>query len=130
MPQTCSLERDGHRFFLVHAIPSSPLYGVLDKDSAEWEAELMLSGADFLLTVHTHIPFIRDVNGRKIINVGSIGQPRNGKLFASYAIYEDGKFSLHTYSYPVETTIQKTQALPLASHVKEKLIQILATGTK
>ena len=46
--------------------------------------------------------------GKKlIINVGSVGQPRNDDWRACYLGFEDGRFSFHRVEYPVEITKKK-----------------------
>jgi diadenosine tetraphosphatase ApaH/serine/threonine PP2A family protein phosphatase len=62
---------------------------------------------------------------RYIINVGSVGQPRDGDPRAAYGIYDskDGSFSLKRVAYPMEVTQKKIveAGLPpfLASRLSE-----------
>lgn len=85
---------------------------------------------------HTHKPqvFERQVNGRLgwpqakpasdiqkikpanfyLVNVGSVGQPRNGDPRSSYAIWDTGtmQLSFHKVPYPVSVTQAKLAAIP------------------
>lgn len=53
------------------------------------------------------------------------GQPRNGDIRACYAVWQDGQFSLKTYSYPLHETIRKIRALSFPAEVEEGLVSIL-----
>lgn len=47
-----------------------------------------------------------------MVNVGSVGQPRDGIRDSSYVIWEDGAISFQRVPYPFETTIAKIYAIP------------------
>jgi diadenosine tetraphosphatase ApaH/serine/threonine PP2A family protein phosphatase len=78
---------------------------------------------------HTHVPgvftsemtFVRpeEVGGKlslgrekAMINVGSVGQPRDGDWRACYLIYEDHTVEFRRVEYDVDTTVQKIFAIP------------------
>ncbi|MCA9167376.1 MAG: metallophosphoesterase family protein [Planctomycetales bacterium] len=78
---------------------------------------------------HTHVPgiftesgkFIRPSelqgayrfgNEKLMINVGSVGQPRDGNPMASYVILNGDEVSFRRIAYPVETTVAKVHAIP------------------
>lgn len=78
---------------------------------------------------HTHVPgvftsdlqFIRpeELDGtipltgaRAMINVGSVGQPRDGDWRSCYAIFEDSKVQYRRVEYDVEKTAQKIFDIP------------------
>ncbi len=117
-----------HTFYLCHATPSDPLFGYLDKDSAQWDAEVEATRANVVVTGHTHVPFIRTMNHQTLINPGSIGQPKTGTPDACYAIWEDGRLELYRYPYPVADTESEIRAMPVSEAVKADLIQALKTG--
>ena len=80
---------------------------VLQQISDDWVAELERLDADVLLVGHSHVPFIRRIGGKVIVNPGSVGQPRSGDARASYAVWDDGEFILRKAHYPVETTVAR-----------------------
>ncbi len=49
---------------------------------------------------------------RVIVNVGSVGQPRDGDRRASYVILEDGKLHFKRVEYDVKRTIERFQQCP------------------
>jgi predicted phosphodiesterase len=78
---------------------------------------------------HTHIPgiFTEDLNflapedvdfkytltGQKhLVNIGSVGQPRNGDWRSSYVTLDDQSIEFHRVEYDVEKTIEKIYAIP------------------
>ena len=129
LPLQAQAERDGLRFHLTHAMPSDPLYGRHPKDAEGWGAELQPLQADVLLVGHTHVPFLRRIGDRVVLNPGSLGQPRTGAPVSSYAVCEDGRFELRSFRYPVEATVGKLRALALPRHVETELVAILETGS-
>lgn len=49
---------------------------------------------------------------KAMVNVGSVGQPRDGDSRACYAVLEDGVVRFRRVEYPVEETIQKIYDVP------------------
>ncbi len=128
LPLQTTLQRDGKRFHVTHASPSDPLYGKCLPDDKEWISEFDKLPADILLVGHTHVPLIREIGDKVLLNPGSIGQSRAGNSLASYAIYENGRFELKSFQYPVGITVQKLATLPLSRNIITKLADILETG--
>ena len=129
LPLHARAERGGVVFHLTHAMPADPLYGRHPADAEGWAAELKALPADVLLVGHTHVPFLRRVGGKTVLNPGSLGQPRTGAPLANYAVWQDGRFELKSFRYPVETTVEKLRALALPRDVESDLVAILETGS-
>lgn len=55
-----------------------------------------LSGIDVLLYGHTHIQEIREQNGIKICNPGSVSIPKNGQK-PGYAVWDNGELLVMNY---------------------------------
>ncbi|MDO4559018.1 MAG: metallophosphoesterase family protein [Planctomycetia bacterium] len=142
------LEND---FLFAHGSPSNPLNEYLfpeDVYSGRNKLERNFAVVHRCAFVgHTHVPgiFTSPTNfmepgdlrgsgvyelprpGRKaIINVGSVGQPRDGDPRACYAILDDSSGSeLLTYrriEYPIEETIRKINDLPISGFLGERLL--------
>jgi protein phosphatase len=128
LPRFTETKREDTRFYLCHAIPSDPVFGYCDMDSSQWAAEVESVGADVILVGHTHVPAMRSFGSRVVVNPGSLGQPKTGSPQARYAIWEDGKIELKSYSYPVEGAVAKVQALPIPENLRDELSAILRTG--
>lgn len=119
---------EGARFYLVHAMPSDPLFGYCPEDSPLWQAEVEKCAADILLVGHTHTPFIRRIGKTLIVNPGSLGQPKTGRPLACYAVWEDGDIHLKEYQYPITETASQIREMPIAEDDQEALIMLLSTG--
>ncbi len=78
---------------------------------------------------HTHVPGVFTEDGRFLapsefrdryplgqqklmINVGSVGQPRDGDYRASYVILDGDQVWFRRVDYPVEVTVRKIYAIP------------------
>lgn len=132
---------DKNNVLLVHSTPKNP---------EEWHYLLTLYDAEtsfhyfdqkICFLGHSHYPLIieRLLSGemtickietkirkeeRYIINVGSVGQPRDGDPRASYAVVTDGKVELIRVKYDIE----KTQGKMLKAGIPLPLITRLEKG--
>jgi predicted phosphodiesterase len=88
---------------------------------------------------HTHVPGIfteslqfyspeevnyeYELDGRKtLINVGSVGQPRDGDWRACYVLLHDNKVRYRRVEYDIETTIKKIYEIPdLENYLGDRL---------
>lgn len=129
LPLHLELKRGNTRFYLCHAKPSDPLYGYCPEDSKDWPLELNRVDHDVLLVGHTHTPFISHVGNRVVVNPGSLGQPKTGRPDACYAVWEKGMFQLKSYSYNVNETVGRIQALSFPKEIEADLITVLKTGS-
>ncbi|MDW7732085.1 MAG: metallophosphoesterase family protein [Methanolobus sp.] len=119
---------DGQRLYFTHGSPRSN-YEYIRPETPDAEVSGMIKGvnADFIFTGHSHHPMVRDVNGIKIINPGSVGQPRDGNNLASCAVFDT--VSLETEIIRCEYDLESTccsirEKMPNA----EELISILKRG--
>lgn len=136
-------------FFFAHGSPSCPMSEYLfPEDTYAGRAKLeknfeIINRCAFV--GHTHVPviFTSPTNymepseiqgcgyelpqpGRKaIINVGSIGQPRDGDPRACYVTLDTNSgselLSYHRIEYPLEETIRKISELPINGFLGERL---------
>lgn len=73
------------------ALPNAPdeTFMAMDGDS---DCPLVMFG-------HTHVQFTRKIGDKIYINPGSVGQPRTGKLQASYGVFIDGEYEARQVTY-------------------------------
>jgi hypothetical protein len=57
-----------------------------------------------------------------------LGQPKNGRPQACYAVWEDGTIELRSFEYPFEQTIRKIDALSIPPAIKASLAEVLRHG--
>lgn len=125
LPLTMTLFGEGATF--VHATPSMPEAWEYLFDPADALDEFAAFTTRCCFVGHTHCPtaFVQNPNGemagvhldrlqmqngcRYIINVGSVGQPRDGDPRAAYAVYDHaaGALELHRVDYDIETAGEK-----------------------
>lgn len=128
LPLRHELSVDSTSFYVVHAVPTDPLFGYCPESSERWEKEIEWVHAGVLIVGHTHMPFIRKIGEKTIVNPGSLGQPKTGRPDACYAVWEDGKISLKEYRYPLNDTIREIRRMPIAPDDQDALIAVLETG--
>jgi putative phosphoesterase len=131
LPITERLELGGATFHLAHAAPNGDLYAyhlVPDAAVGVLEEEIEAIDADFIFLGHTHLPMLRTIDQKTIVNPGSVGQPRHGDSRLSYAIWEDGEIRFHRIPYDVSRTVALLEQAPLPNPVVTQLTTILRTG--
>jgi len=90
-----------------------------------------IAGA-YIMEDSGNIKFVSGVKGfdinleetkRYLINVGSVGQPRDGNPNGAYAIFDSGtnRVEIHRFSYDIETTYQKIIKAGLPAFLGERL---------
>lgn len=130
-PTSLETTDTGRRIFAVHAAPSDHLFKYLRPDlpAAELDSEAAGVDADIILTGHSHMPFLHQAGEKLLVNVGSVGQPRDGIPQVSYAVIEGGRVELKRTRYDVERAVERIEELPLDKLVREQLIHILRYAT-
>jgi len=75
------------KFLLVHGSPKC-IAEYMYPDLTEQTLKEILFGVEenIIICGHTHIPHVREINGKTIINPGSVGRPPSQKPYPSYAI--------------------------------------------
>jgi protein phosphatase len=129
LPQTAARTVDGYRFFLCHATPTEPLFKYCPAEFAQWASEIQGLQADIVLAGHTHLPFTMSLEKHRIVNPGSVGQPKHGSPMACYALWEDGSLSLQSRPYPFEETAKKILSLPVTPGIRNQLAAVLRSGS-
>ena len=67
--------------------------------------------------------WIAEPGKKALINVGSVGQPRDGDPRASYAVWDGRKVTFFRLEYDVKTTMDKIYAIPgLPNYLADRLI--------
>lgn len=130
LPLTQYVRIDGKAILLVHGTPRDPLDEYLFENPLVWQRRLQHIPADIVCVGHTHHQFILDAGSAKVLNPGSVGQPRDGDSRAAYAMIEDGEIRLERIEYPVEETIARMMELPIDDMAKTFAARVLRTGSR
>ena len=86
LPLKTEFHSDGIAGLFVHGSPIDPLTGYIYPDSDL--SEFSEIGADVVFMGHTHHPFVRQVDRKLFVNVGSCGLPRGQDLRGSVCIFD------------------------------------------
>lgn len=102
---------NGDTYILIHGSPRAPLDEYLFPWLPEGEFKTVLGyiRQKNLVVGHTHVPMLVEIEGRKIINPGGVGQPRDGDPRASYAMLDTkkGEIEFKRVEYEVEEAARK-----------------------
>ncbi len=128
LPITARVQIDGYRFQLLHATPRDPMDEYLGPDVAAWEARVQGIEADFLCVGHTHVPYEIQVGGLRVVNPGSVGQPRDGDPRASYVIIENGQVQFKKVAYDIDETLRLLKKQDVAPWAVELSAAVLQSG--
>jgi len=95
--------------FAFHATPDSLFDVVLPNTNDEVLQEKMISktDADIYVYAHIHRPYIRSVQGKIVMNIGSVGLPFDGITKASYGLLEIKNGNIRTSIERVNVDIEQ-----------------------
>ncbi|SEM93984.1 phosphoesterase, MJ0936 family [Mesobacillus persicus] len=132
LPTELNIEVEGMKIHAYHATPSSLFNIVLPSEDDEiLESKMMTKEADLYIYAHIHRPYSRYINGKVIMNIGSVGLPFDGVKKASYGIVDvqDGSYqtSIVRVRYDIEQTIDRFIKSDYPN--KEQLVKILGNAT-
>ncbi len=127
---TDSEQADSVGLHLVHASPSDPLYAYMPptRTDDEWSSALGATGGETVLIGHTHLAFVRPVGKGLVINPGSLGMPKDGNPYGSYAIIDGRSVQFCRVAYDPKPLIKRLRPLDLPAHVFEQLARTFRTG--
>jgi len=119
---------DGTTFYLNHTVPNLSHNYHLDLECPQSEIENHYKDihADILITGHTHVPYIKKLKNRVLINPGSVGASWDGDPRASFAVFDTrtGQIELCRFEYD----ITKTSSLLKKLNFPKYLLFSLQTG--
>lgn len=122
----------GQKILMVHGSPLSPddaIYPSITRPALA--VKLGDVCPDILVCGHTHIPFVKRVNGILVVNCGSAGHPVDGDPRPSYALVRAGHGlapggSIIRFKYDWNRTIDKLKTTSLPKGLRKDFAQ----GTK
>jgi diadenosine tetraphosphatase ApaH/serine/threonine PP2A family protein phosphatase len=129
-------------YLLVHGSPRDPIKEYMvpaDGEDAEKLAGCfaLFDGAQVCFVGHSHVPGVYRESGgfvrpdqcddgyvveRCIVNIGSVGQPRDGDPRASFVTFDGSRVDFHRVAYDIEATQRKIRAIPeLPDYLADRL---------
>lgn len=128
LPVMKQVEIDGLNIFAVHGTPRDPMDEYLGPDQVAWQNRLEEVNADIVCVGHTHIPMDLKIGKTRVINPGSVGQPRDGDPRAAYVVIEDGKVKFKRVDYNIEETIKNMRSHDIDREIMELTEIVLRAG--
>jgi predicted phosphodiesterase len=128
MPVTQHVTVGDHSFLLVHATPRDPMDEYLAAVRDQWESRLEHVDVDFVCVGHTHVPMDLQLSSTRVINPGSVGQPRDGDCRAAYAVIEDGQVEFCRVDYDIDQTLHSMERAGVEASVLRKAAMVLRSG--
>ena len=128
MPVTQQITLGDHSFLLVHATPRDPLDEYVANIKDQWAVRLAHVTVDFVCVGHTHIPMDLELENTRVINPGSVGQPRDGDARAAYAIIDNGVVEFRRVEYDIEQIVQHMADAGIQDEIVTKAGSVLRAG--
>ncbi|GAW93358.1 metallophosphoesterase family protein [Calderihabitans maritimus] len=128
LPKEIWFKAGGYRCLVVHGSPRR-LNEYLYEDTPEDYLKALLEefNVDVLICGHTHKPYHRRIQGRHVINVGSVGRPKHGDPQAVYALVEiTGEVKV--IFYKVDYDYDKTAKAIEESELPDELAEVIRWG--
>ena len=136
--------RQEDELLLVHGSPRDPVRDYMvphDGGDSEKMGECFakMGGARLCFVGHSHVPGVYPEGGgylspdtlqnvypvgdeRVLVNIGSVGQPRDGDPRASFVTYDGEAVAFHRVPYDHESTAAKIRAIPeLPDYLADRL---------
>lgn len=125
LPNMNSIDIKDLKILLVHASVTNPFYGKITQKSSDNELaeQLKRSKSNILVVGHTHIPMVKRFDNSMIINPGSVGQPRDNRALASYAIFDTEVRSVDIVrvKYDIDKAAKKIIIAKLPRYLADRL---------
>ncbi|WP_019119776.1 metallophosphoesterase family protein [Brevibacillus massiliensis] len=116
-----------------HATPDSLFEVVLPDQKTDELSGKLMSGRDASIYIysHIHLPYVRFIGGKCLVNTGSVGLPFDGLARASYAVVEvQGdryRISIERVAYDVEQVAAQYRRLEYPN--AETMMRVIRTAT-
>lgn len=118
LPRELRFSQGIFKVLLTHGSPrriNEYLYE--DRPAKTFNRLLEAGGCNLLVCGHTHLPYHRAIGDRHVVNVGSLGKPKDGDPRATYALLtldESLEVDFKRVTYDVEATARaiETSELP------------------
>ncbi len=128
LPLVATASVGAHTIALTHATAHDVRhYAPLTEAAASVRAAV--PGADLVVVGHTHRQEIVELDGFVAVNPGSVGMSTAGGM-AQYALWEDGRLTLHGTPYDLAAMLAALSALSLPAAVRATLEDAFRNGRR
>ncbi|MCE5278636.1 MAG: metallophosphoesterase family protein [Planctomycetaceae bacterium] len=102
LPAQMEIALNGTRYLLTHDVPGQKAYFTAATAQAVFDTLLASIEQDVVLCGHSHTAMLVESGGKTLVNVGTVGQPRDGDPRAQCMLMQDGRFSFHRVAYDLD----------------------------
>lgn len=130
MPTSLEFSLDGRRCVACHGTPADPLFRYFNPGHPQ-EVRLEIERVgdpDYLFLGHTHLPCSLRSGFTRIVNPGSVGQPKDGNPEAAYAVWDNEEIHFRRASYDIDEVEWCFRASGLGRHDVSLLMTVLRSG--
>ncbi|MFA6084876.1 metallophosphoesterase [Mucilaginibacter sp.] len=121
----CKLNNDQLNIVLTHGSTRSiNEYIIEDLDEAYVLQMMNEANADILCVGHSHLPYHRVIGNKQVINIGSVGKPKDGNPMGGYVlltIADTTTVDFIRFAYDVEKAVHAIEASPLTDEFADRL---------
>lgn len=100
LPVSMQIELDGLKILIAHGAPWDENAYLYPTTKSNELARVDSYGVDLLVLGHTHYKFESHTESTHIVNPGSVGQPRDGRIGAAWALYDTSARTCEFYAEP------------------------------
>lgn len=113
LPTSLIVERDGCKILMCHGSSWDVDQYIYPDSPNELFQRCMQDNIDIVITGHTHYPVHKELEKGLFINPGSVGQPRDRKPGAAWALLdtENGTVELRRENYDIQTVVDEAEKL-------------------
>ena len=123
LPFDLRFEIAGTAVHLVHGSPRKVNeYLFEDKPDTLYERLAAAEDADVLVFGHTHKPWIRDFDGVRFVNCGSVGKPKDGDARGAFAVLTTGGATIERFPYDIDRVAAEVREAGLPTEFADKLL--------
>lgn len=129
LPFELAVGTENHGVRIVHGSPRRN-YEYLDADMDDTALNRLIFTCitDVLVCGHTHIPYVRKIGDKLLVNAGSVGLPKHGDPRAAYCIIELNGGAEAKICY-VEYDFESTASAIIKRGLPAQLAEVVKTGT-
>lgn len=125
LPSSTSFDADDLKITLAHGTPwSTDAYVYPDAELEKVEDILKHDNSDVVVLGHTHYQHLWEFGGRAVVNPGSVGQPRDRKPGAAWALLDTAtkRIELRREDYDMSSVIDQANSRdPSLSYLRKVL---------
>ena len=127
LPEEIRIKKGNFNILIVHGSPRK-IDEYLYEDGENLLEIVVEVPENVIILGHTHIPYVKNIEGKYFVNAGSAGKPKHGNPKSTYVIVdldEEIKVTIEEVSYDYEKMIRDIEK---NEYISQKLIPMLREG--